>query len=348
MKRVLTGIKPTGTPHLGNLLGAIEPAIAMTKEPDVESFLFIADLHSLTVRPDPAKLTEDVYHVAAAWLASGLDPERVVFYRQSDVPEIAQLAWIIGCGLPLGLLNRAHSFKDAKAKGTAEEDVHFGLFAYPVLMAADILAFDTDVVPVGKDQKQHLEIAQEAARKFNLRYGDTLRVPEARIDESVMSVPGIDRDGRKMSKSYDNTLSPFTPKKALQKRIKAIETDSTEFGAPLPTEGDRILALHRLLASPEATAALSAKYRSGRRDPSRPDADFEDPTQNYFGWGHAKKALFEALEARFAGHRARYEALVADRSAIDALLKQGAEKARGVAAAVLDRVERASGLSPIR
>jgi tryptophanyl-tRNA synthetase len=215
-------------------------------------------------------------------------------------------------------------------------------------MAADILAFDTDVVPVGRDQKQHLEIAQEAARKFNLRYGETLRVPEAQMDEAVMSVPGIDREGRKMSKSYDNTLSPFTPRKALEKRIKAMETDSTEFGAPLPTEGDRILALHQLVAPPEATAALTAKYRSGRQDPSRPDTDFDDPTRNYFGWGHAKKALVEAIEGRFAGHRARYDALMADRGALDALLRQGAEKARAVAGPVLDRVGRASGLSPMR
>jgi len=344
MKRVLTGIKPTGIPHVGNILGAIEPAIDMTRDPGVESFLFIADLHSLTVRPDPDRLRDDVYHVAAAWLACGLDPESAVFYRQSDVPEIVQLAWLIGCGLPLGLLNRAHSFKDAKAKGTDAEDVLFGLYAYPVLMAADILAFDTDVVPVGKDQKQHLEIAQEAARKFNLRYGETLKVPEARIDETVMSVPGIDLEGRKMSKSYDNTLSPFTPKKALEKRIKTMETDSTAFGAPLPVEGDRILTLHRLLASPEATEALTAKYRSGRLDPTQPDGD--DPTRNYFGWGHAKKALIEAFEARFGEHRARYDALMADRGALDELLRRGAERARSVASQVLDRALRASGLSP--
>jgi len=345
MKRVLTGIKPTGVPHLGNLLGAIEPAIAMTREPDVESFLFIADLHSLTIRPEPGRLTEEIYSVAACWLACGLDPDRVVFYRQRDVPEIVELAWIIGCSVPLGLLNRAHSFKDAKARGTDAEEVLFGLYSYPVLMAADILAFDSNVVPVGKDQKQHLEIAQEAARKFNLRYGDVLTIPEARIDEAVMTVPGT--DGRKMSKSYDNTLSPFLPKKALEKRIKAIETDSTEFGQPLNTDGDTIFQLHRLLAAPADVEALAAKYRSGRRDPAVSDADLAEPQQNYFGWGHAKKALVDAFEARYGDHRSRYEALMADRGAIDEYLRQGAERARSVAADVLARVRRASGLSPM-
>lgn len=344
MKRVLTGIKPTGLPHLGNLLGAIEPAIALSNDPDVESFLFIADLHSLTVRPDPEVLTEQVYSVAASWLACGLDPEQVTFYRQRDVPEIVQLAWIIGCSVPLGLLNRAHSFKDAKAKGTGAEDVLFGLYSYPVLMAADILAFDIDVVPVGKDQKQHIEIAQEAARKLNLRYGEVLKVPEARIDEAVMTVPGT--DGQKMSKSYDNTLSPFMPKKALEKRIKAIQTDSTDFGSPLPVERDPVFALHRLLAPPVEIERLAAQYRSGRVDPNLSDRDLEDPSRNYFGWGHAKKALAAAFEARFEGHRARYDALMADRGHIDALLQRGAERARSVASGVLDRVQRASGLSP--
>lgn len=344
MKRVLTGIKPTGVPHLGNLLGAIQPAIELARRPDVESFLFIADYHSLTVRPDPARLNEEIYSVAAAWLACGLDPDRVVFYRQRDVPEIAQLAWVIGCSLPLGLLNRAHSFKQARQDGVAAEDVLFGLYSYPVLMAADILAFDIDVVPVGKDQKQHLEIAQEAARKFNLRYGEVLTVPAAQIDERVMTVPGT--DGRKMSKSYDNTLSPFMPQKALEKRIKGIETDSTEFGQPLPTDDAALLPLIRLLASPDEARAIEAQYRSGRRDPGRPDADFEDPSRNYFGWGHAKKALISLFESRFREHRERYDHLMAHRGDIDALLERGAARAREVASGVLDRVHQASGLAP--
>lgn len=346
MKRVLTGIKPTGMPHLGNVLGAIAPAVELTREPDVEAFLFIADYHSLTVRPEPEQLTEQVYSVAAAWLACGLDPQRAVFYRQRDVPEIAQLAWIIGCSLPLGLLNRAHSFKDAKSKGVDAEEVLFGLYSYPVLMAADILAFDADVVPVGKDQKQHLEIAQEAARKFNLRYGEILTVPRARVDERSMTVPGT--DGRKMSKSYDNTLSPFLDRKTLEKRIKAIETDSTAYGQPLPRDDDPIFALHTFLASPEEHRDLAASYRSGRKDPSTPDAELDDPRSNYFGWGDAKKALIRQFEGCFREHRARYQHLVSHRAELDAMLERGAETARSVARGVLDRVHRASGLAPMR
>ncbi|NJK89456.1 MAG: tryptophan--tRNA ligase, partial [Myxococcales bacterium] len=190
-------------------------------------------------------------------------PERAVFYRQSDVPEITQLAWVLGCSMPLGLLNRAHSFKDARSKGQDVEDISFGLYSYPVLMAADILAFDSDVVPVGKDQKQHLEIAQEAARKFNLRYGEVLKVPEAKIDEAVMTVPGL--DGQKMSKSYDNTLSPFMSPKEVLNRVKSIKTDSTDYGSPLPTENEPILDIYRAIATPKETERLAAQFAAGRK-----------------------------------------------------------------------------------
>lgn len=343
-KRVLTGVKPTGTPHVGNYLGAIGPAIELAKTH--ESFLFLADLHALTIRPDPATLREETYGVAAAWIALGMDPERTVFYRQSDIPEIPLLSWILSCNVPLGLLNRAHSFKDAQQNQNKQpEDILHGLYAYPVLMAADILLFDTDSVPVGKDQKQHLEIAQEAARRVNHHYGAgeaLLKVPEALIDERVMTIPGL--DGRKMSKSYDNTLTPFMTPKELKKAMKKLVTDSTEYGAPLKTEDDVILSLIALLA-PEQLEGLQSRYRAGRKDPSRADTEFEDPTENYFGWGDAKKALIDVMVERFADARDTYARLMADKGELERLLGQGAERARAVARPVLKRVVEATGLT---
>ncbi len=342
-KRVLTGVKPTGIPHIGNYLGAIEPALKLAREHD--AYLFIADLHALTIHPDPAELREQTYCVAATWLAFGLDPEQTVLYRQSDVPEIPTLAWLLSCQLPLGMLIRGHSFKDVTDKGLPAEDVKHGFFSYPVLMAADILAFDADVVPVGKDQKQHLEIAQEAARKFNNQYGDgdaILKVPEARIDEAVMTVPGL--DGRKMSKSYDNTVQVFVPDKPLLKRVKAIKTDSTEYGEPLEPKGDTVFELYTLLASAEQTEQLRRQYMAGRRNPEIEDDDLDDPTSNYFGWGDAKKALHALLVERFAGARDEYNRLMDDRRYLDQLLRKGAERARGVASGVLERALQASGI----
>lgn len=342
-KRVLTGVKPTGTPHVGNYLGAIKPAVDLAREH--ESFLFLADLHALTIRPDRETLRRETYGVAAAWLALGMDPERTIFYRQSDIPEIPFLAWVLSCSLPLGYLNRAHSFKDVVEKGTPPGDVLHGLFGYPVLMAADILLFDADEVPVGKDQKQHLEIAQEAARKVNHHYGageTILKIPEARIDESVMTIPGL--DGRKMSKSYDNTLTPFMDGKALKKALKKLVTDSTEYGQPLPLEDDVILTLIRLL-EPEKAKALERHYSSARKDPSRPDADFDDPTENYFGWGDAKKALSEVLLEYFAEARETYARLMANTDELEGHLARGAERARAVARPVLQRVVDATGLT---
>lgn len=340
-RRVLTGIKPTGVPHIGNYLGAIRPALGLAEDHD--AFFFIADLHALTSAPDPKLLVEQTYSVAASWLAFGLDPRKAVFYRQSDVPEIPMLAWALACVTPFGLLRRAHSFKDAQGKGKSEEDINAGLFSYPVLMAADILLFDTELVPVGKDQKQHLEIAQEAARKFNNLYGDVLRVPEPLIDEAVMTVPGT--DGQKMSKSRENTITLFVPDKELTKTVtKKIVTNSTPYGEPLSPEGETVFTLYRLLAQPEETAALLAKYESGRKDPQVSDQALEDPTTNYFGWGDAKKALAELLLERFGEVRSEYDRLMADKGHLDRLLQDGADRARSVASETLERVLRATGL----
>ena len=334
--RVLTGIKPTGVPHLGNYLGAIQPAIELAKTHD--SFLFIADLHALTGKQDRQQLIDDTHSVAAAWLAHGLDAEKVVFYRQSDVPEIPMLSWILGCVLPKGMLERAHSYKDAiKNKGLTEDDVNMGLFSYPVLMAADILAFDTDVVPVGKDQKQHLEICQEAARKFNLAYGDTLKVPEARIDEKVMTIPGL--DGRKMSKSYDNTIRVLgTTEKELQKKmVQKIVCDSTPLGEPLNPDGNVVAELHGLFASSERHQTFLRQCRAARINP-------DDPSSEPFGWGTAKKELFDLLMERCGPARTEFDRLMADRGHIDQLLARGAERARSVASVVLGRVLHATGI----
>ncbi|MEM1023419.1 MAG: tryptophan--tRNA ligase [Myxococcota bacterium] len=340
MKRVLTGIKPTGVPHVGNVLGAIEPALALTREPGFEAYLFIADLHALTTRPDPTELRQQTNSVAATWLALGLDPEKVCFYRQSQVPQIPELAWMLSCSLPMGLLNRAHSIKDAMAKGQTAEELNHGLFAYPVLMAADILAFDANVVPVGRDQKQHLEIAQEAARKFNLRYGEVLIVPEAKMREATMKVPGL--DGEKMSKSRHNTLMPFEGDKAILKRIKSVKTDSTAYGAPLSTE-EILFQIAELLAPPDVSLSLRRQYESGRRDPERRDGPDGD-TSNHFGWGDAKKALHQIVLERFSGAREAYEGWMADEAGLEALLRKGEQRARATAERTLARARAAVGL----
>ena len=337
--RVLTGVKPTGVPHIGNYLGAIRPAVALSQAS--ETFLFIADLHALTTERDPKKLTEDTYSVAATWLACGVDPRRTVFYKQTDVPEVTTLAWILSCFTPVGMLRRAHSFKDARDnKGLSEDDVNHGLFTYPVLMAADILLYDADLVPVGKDQKQHLEIAQEIARKVNNQYGPVLRVPRPLIDDAVMTIPGL--DGRKMSKSYDNTIDLWGTDKQLKNRVGQIKTDSTEYGSPLPAEKDTVLALYKLLAEPAKVQALEARYRAGRKDPSSSDAS----EANFFGWGDAKRALYEQLLETLGPARAEYARLIADKGYIRQLLRDGAERARTVAQATLRRVTGAAGFVP--
>jgi tryptophanyl-tRNA synthetase len=319
--RTLTGIQPTGTLHIGNYFGAMRPAIEAQDRG--ECFYFIADYHSMTSLSDPAQRRANTFGVALDWLACGLDPARTVFWRQSDVPEVTELTWILGTLTPMGLLERATSYKDKLANGIAP---NFGLFAYPVLMAADILLFDTNLVPVGGDQKQHLEMTRDIAIKFNQTYGETLVVPEAQIRGEVALVPGL--DGQKMSKSYGNTLELFGDEKALRKRIMGIVMDSRTPQEPKP-DAERNIAVQLLkLVAPAAEAAsLEDRLRAGG-----------------LGYGDLKKALFEHYWNYFAAARARRAELAADPDAIEEILARGAARARAVAAGVLKRVRAASGL----
>lgn len=324
MARILTGIQSTGTPHLGNLLGAIEPAIRMSREPGNESFLFIADLHSVTQIKDGEELSENTAAVAAAWLAFGLDTDQTVFYRQSDVPECAELSWYLSCYFPYQRLTLAHSFKD---KAERLEDVNAGLFTYPMLMAADILLYDAEFVPVGKDQLQHLEMTRRVAGSFNHLMGETFVEPQEKIQESTMLIPGT--DGEKMSKSRDNTLNIFLPEKQLKKEInKKIVTDATPLEDPKEPEGAVVYELYKLIATEEQSAELAAKLRAGG-----------------YGWGHAKKDLLEAILTRFATERERFDHYMAHRDELEAELLKGAEKARSVAREVLNRVRSKVGFS---
>ncbi|RZK28064.1 MAG: tryptophan--tRNA ligase, partial [Hymenobacter sp.] len=284
MSRILTGIQSTGRPHLGNLLGAILPAIELSKNPANESLYFIADLHSLTTVRDPSVLRANTYAVAAAWLACGFDTEKNLFYRQSDVPQVTELTWYLSCFTPYPMLANAHSFKD---KSDKLSDVNAGLFTYPVLMAADILLYNAEVVPVGKDQIQHLEIARDIAKAFNNRYGDTLVEPQARVDAELMTIPGL--DGQKMSKSYGNIIDVFAPEKELLKTVRSIISDSTPLEAPKNPDTDTTFKLYSLLASPQETEELRAKYLAGG-----------------YGYGHAKQALYELIMNRFAAERERF------------------------------------------
>ncbi|MCL4280782.1 MAG: tryptophan--tRNA ligase [Flavobacteriales bacterium] len=325
--RILTGIQSTGTPHLGNLLGAILPAIATGHAPGNDAFLFIADLHSFTTIRQPQVLRENTYAVAAAWLACGLDVDRVTFYRQSDVPEVAELAWYLGCLTPYPMLANAHSFKDKSANVS---QVNAGLFFYPVLMAADILLYDAGRVPVGKDQKQHLEITRDIANAFNRAYGeDTFVVPEAQIDQQLMTIPGI--DGRKMSKSYNNSINIFLPEKELKKQVMAIVTDSKSLEEPKDPATDNVFQLFKLLAPADAVQAMEANYRAGN-----------------YGYGHAKKELLGLLLERFASERQAFQSLMADKGELDRQLGIGAGKASQVAGATLNRVRERTGYLPKR
>lgn len=321
MARVLTGIQSSGRQHLGNILGAIRPAIEMSNDPKNDAFLFIADLHSLTTVKDAALRKENLLATAAAWLACGLDPEKVVFYAQSDVPECTELTWYLNCFAPYPMLANAHSFKD---KSDNLSDVNAGLFDYPVLMASDILLYDADVVPVGKDQKQHLEITRDLASSFNHNYGDTFVLPEARISEQVMTIPGT--DGRKMSKSYGNVIDVFLPKNQLKKQIMSIVTDSTPLEDPKDPETCHVYAIYKLLATPEQTAELAAQYRGGN-----------------FGYGHAKTALFNLILEQFAEAREKFDHYIANPEAVYEALRIGAEKARPIAQATVGRVREKLG-----
>lgn len=323
MARILTGIQSTGTPHLGNILGAIMPAIELSKASGNESFLFIADMHSLTQIKDAALLRENTYSVAATWLAFGLDPHQSVFYRQSDVPEVAELAWYLSCFFPYQRLTLAHSFKD---KADRLEDVNAGLFSYPMLMAADILLYDADYVPVGKDQLQHLEMTRDVAARFNHQLGETFVLPKEQLQESSMYVPGT--DGQKMSKSRDNTIDIFLDDKALKKWInKKIVTDATPLEEPKDPDSASVYQLFQLIASDEASANMASQLRAGG-----------------YGWGHAKNDLHQAILERFSSQRARYHELMQDRGQIDEALAIGAERARQVASEVLQRVRTKLGM----
>ena len=322
--RILTGIQASGKPHLGNLLGAILPAIELANDPKNDSFLFIADLHTLTSLRDGQQLRQNAYEIAAAWLACGLDPAKTVFYRQSDVPEVTELAWYLSCFMPYSRLQLAHSFKD-KADRLAQ--VNAGLFTYPVLMAADIVLYDAHVVPVGKDQKQHLEFTRDMVEAVNRTYGeDTLVLPEARIDEQVMLVPGI--DGEKMSKSRDNTLVLFQGNKPLKKQVMSIVTDSTPLEEPKNPDTDHVFQLYKLVAEPEQVAEMRENYEKGG-----------------YGYGHAKKELLRLLTEKFAAEREKFDYYMAHLDELDALLFAGADKARQVAQETLGRVRERMGFA---
>ena len=316
MPRILTGIQSTGTPHLGNILGAIIPALKLAKEAENESFLFIADMHSLTQIKDSAQLKENSYATAATWLAFGLDTNKTVFYRQSDVPQVSELMWYLLCLYPFNRLSLAHSFKD---KADRMDDVNGGLFTYPILMAADILLYDATIVPVGKDQKQHLEMTRDVANRFNLKYGETFILPEEKIEEDTMLVPGT--DGEKMSKSRGNYIDVLLPEKALRTQIMSIVSDSTPLEEPKDPSKCATFALYKLIANESEITQMQKNYLAGN-----------------YGYGHAKQALFELILTKFAVPREKFSALMADKSKIDTALRIGAEKAKIVADEVLKRV----------
>ena len=321
MSRILTGIQSTGRPHLGNLLGAILPAIELSKSSTNQSLLFIADLHSLTTVRDAEVLRQNTYAVAAAWLACGFDTEKNLFYRQPDVPQVTELAWYLSCFAPYPMLANAHSFKD---KSDKLSDVNAGLFTYPVLMAADILLYDADFVPVGKDQIQHLEITRDIASTFNNRYGETFVLPQAKTDEQIQTIPGL--DGQKMSKSYGNIIDIFLDDKALLKNIKLIVSDSTPLEDPKNPDTDTTFKLYSLLATPEETADMRARYLAGG-----------------YGYGHAKQALYELIKQRFATEREQFNFYMSNLPELDARLAEGARKAQAYGTEVLNKVREKVG-----
>ncbi|MFG1484258.1 tryptophan--tRNA ligase [Halobacteriovorax sp. HFRX-2_2] len=330
-KICLTGVKPTGMPHLGNYIGAIKPAIDNVNNSEMEGYFFIADYHSLITVHDGETLRNDIYEVAATWLAAGLDPEKAVLYKQSDVPEITELNWIISCFASKGLMNRAHAYKAKKDKNAEEnrdEDfgINMGLFSYPVLMAADILFMNTNYVPVGEDQLQHIEIARDIASSFNHKYGDLLTLPEAIVSkEEVKLLPGL--DGRKMSKSYNNHIPCFVPEKKLKKMINKITTDSTPPEAPKNPDDSLIFDIYKFFATKEEQDALAKRYQDG------------------IGWGYAKLELFEIVNREMKEAREKYDALMADKSQIDKILAEGAAKVRPIAQENLRRIKKAIGVS---
>jgi len=321
MARILTGIQSTGTPHLGNILGAILPAVKMSNDPNNESFLFIADLHSLTQIKDATALKENTYATAAAWLAMGLDHHQTVFYRQSDVAQVNELAWYLSCFYPYQRLTLAHSFKD---KSDHLEDVNAGLFTYPMLMAADILLYDANIVPVGKDQLQHIEMTRDVAGRFHAQMGDTFVLPEAQVQQATMYIPGV--DGQKMSKSKNNTINIFLPEKALRKQIMSIHTNSTPLEEPKDPDNCNCFALYRLIASEAEVAQMKQNYINGG-----------------YGYGHAKQALFEQLLETFKEARQKFDYFMAHQEDLDTILEIGAKRAKLIADDVLHRVREKLG-----
>jgi tryptophanyl-tRNA synthetase len=321
MARILTGIQSTGTPHLGNLLGAIIPAIELSKNKKNESLFFIADLHSFTTIRDAVQLRENTYATAAAWLAFGFDTERNIFYRQSDVTQVCELTWYLNCFSPFQRLQLAHSFKD---KSDKLSEVNTGLFIYPVLMAADILLYDSNIVPVGKDQVQHLEITRDIASRFNHKYPNSFVLPETKVDERVMIVPGT--DGQKMSKSYNNFIDIFLPDKKLRKQIMGIKTDSTAMEDKKDAEVCNIYKIYKLLSTEEQATALFEKYAAGN-----------------YGYGHAKQELFELICETYSAEREKFNQLMENKAIIDEELEKGAVKARVIAKEVLARVRKNIG-----
>lgn len=330
--RVLTGITTTGTPHLGNYVGAIRPTVQASGHSQTDGFYFLADYHALIKCDEPARIQRSTLEIAASWIASGLDPDKVTFYRQSDIPEIPELTWFLTCVTGKGVLNRAHAYKAAVDKNNAaghdtDADVTAGLFMYPVLMGADILMFKAHKVPVGRDQIQHIEMARDMASSFNHLYGEHFVLPEAVVEESVALLPGL--DGRKMSKSYDNTIPLFAPAAQMRKQIAGIVTDSKAPGEPKSTEGSALFQIYQAFASPEETAAMARAYAEG------------------IGWGDAKQMLFERIDREIAPMREQYQALIDNPAQMDKILLAGADKARQLATPYMRELRQAVGLRPL-
>ncbi|EAR62479.1 tryptophan--tRNA ligase [Neptuniibacter caesariensis] len=332
-KTVLTGITTSGTPHIGNYLGAIKPAIEMSQSGEYNNFYFLADYHALIKCHDPERVAQSTREIAATWLALGLDTDKATFYRQTDIPEITELTWILTCMCSKGLMNRAHAYKasvDANrdsGKADLDDGVTMGLFSYPILMAADILMFNADLIPVGKDQIQHIEMARDVAGRFNHTYENLFTLPEAVVDEATQLIPGL--DGRKMSKSYDNTIPLFCSADELYKLIKQIKTDTREPGEPKDADNSSLFQLYSCFANDLETAAMRTRFEDG------------------IGWGDAKKELFEFLDAKLAEPRARYNELMNDLGAVEEVLLKGADKAREVATPLMDKARIAAGIRPL-
>ncbi|PTY35903.1 tryptophan--tRNA ligase [Saccharospirillum sp. MSK14-1] len=331
--RVLTGITTTGIPHLGNYAGAIRPAIETSQKPDTESFFFLADYHALIKCQEPERVQESVRAIAATWLACGLDPERVTFYRQTDIPEITELTWVLTTVTAKGLMNRAHAYKAAVQDNIDDDNadpdrgITMGLFSYPILMAADILMFNGEKIPVGKDQTQHIEMARDIAGRFNYIYGDTFKLPEAVIEESGMILPGL--DGRKMSKSYNNTIPLFEGEKKFRKLINKIKTNLLEPGEPKDPDDSALFDIYSAFASQDQIADMRQQYANG------------------IAWGEMKKVLFEFLNEELKEKREHYLTLMDDPAQLDAILKRGAEKARDLSVPLMADVRRKVGIGPI-